>query len=101
MSAPLEMPPVPPPTSVVVKVSSAWWSKINWTSVIGVVCTLLAIATSNKFAISSEMQLTIVAAIQAVQALVTVILKTYFTTTVTPGSLTPAIVLKSKMEGLR
>jgi hypothetical protein len=80
-------PPVPPPTTAVVNVTSGWWSKINWTQAVGFICTMLAIVVGHGFEVSADGQLAIVAAIQAVQAVVTVILKTYFTTTVTTSSL--------------
>ena len=92
-----ELPPIPPPSTVVVDVSSGWWSKINWTQVIGFLCTVLALVLGHGFEVSANVQLVIVAAIQAVQAAATVILKTYFTTTVTPSSLTPMMVMKTMM----
>ncbi len=100
-----DLPPAPPvvpvwpPPSVIVDVNSAWWSKINWTQVVGFGCTVLAIVTGSRLSVPPDVQLAIVAAIQGIQALITIILKTYYTPTVTPNSLTPAIVLKSK--GLR
>ncbi len=66
-----DLPPVPSPT---VAGASKWWDKINWTQGIGFICSILAILTGNKFSVSPEIQLAIVAAIQGVQALLTVIL---------------------------
>lgn len=95
-----DLPPVPPvpPASVVVDVSSAWWSKINWTQVVGFGAGLLAVITSNKLQIDPQMQGAIALFFSGVTGLVTVIIRNYYTKTVTPGSLTPEIVLESAMK---
>ena len=69
-----------------VLVQSGWLSKINWTQVIALVASVLVVVTGGKFNITPEMQLAIVALIQAVQTVLTVVFRTYFTTTVTPSS---------------
>lgn len=74
---------VPPPTIVPVPVVSAWWSKINWTQVMSVGVML---ATMAGVIVPSDVQRDVLAAIIAVQAAVTIVLKTFFTTSVTPAS---------------
>ena len=69
-----------------VDVQSAWISKINWTQAIGIVATILAVVSSNKYEIPAETQISIVAGIQGVQAVVTWVIKTWFTKTITPAS---------------
>jgi hypothetical protein len=68
---------------VTVGVQSAWFSKINWTQAVAV---LAMIATVFGFNLDSATQVAIVSAIVSVQAVVTWVIKTFFTTTVTPSS---------------
>ncbi len=83
---------------VVVDTSSPWWSKINWTQVVGFACSLLAIIVGHEFSVSAEVQLAIVAVLQAGTALLTVILKTYYTKTISPQSITPEIEQNTKKK---
>ena len=69
-----------------VDVQSAWASKINWTQAIGIVASILTVVTGSKYSISAETQLSMVAGIQSVQAVVTWVIKTWFTKTITPAS---------------
>lgn len=69
--------------TVVVEVKSAWGSKIIWTQIIGV---LAMAATLFGFDIPPDMQGEIVGGIGALQGIVTLILKKWFTSTVTPSS---------------
>lgn len=71
--------------NTVVAVKSAFLSKINWTQVIGV-----AVALGAMFGIDidAKTQAEILAGIVAVQGVITVILRTWFTTSVTPSSVT-------------
>jgi len=71
---------------VIAPLKSMWWSKVNWTQVVGAAASILVIATGGKVNLSLEMQLGIVAVIQGIQSLATIIIKTYFTPTVTPMS---------------
>lgn len=66
-----------------VEVKSAWTSKINWTQVVAVLAMILTVF---GFSLPPELQAQIVAGIVAVQALVTWVLKTFFTTSVTTAS---------------
>ena len=70
-------------SSTVVKVRSAWLSKINWTQGIALVASLLAVTGID---LDAATQAQIVIGIQAAQAVVTWALKTFWTDTVTPSS---------------
>ncbi len=74
--------------AAIVPVESGWFSKINWTQVVQAAATVLVIATGGKLNITPEQQLQIVGAIVVVGNLATIIMKTYFTSTVTPQSVT-------------
>lgn len=66
-----------------VAIKSAWWSKVNWTQVIAMGASLGVVFGLN---ISPEDQAKIVATIQAVSGFATIILRTWFTTSVTPAA---------------
>lgn len=67
---------------VEVAVKSAWWSKINWVQAV----TLLAtVATVFGFDFPPELQAKVVATITGVSAFLTIVIRTWFTTTVTPA----------------
>lgn len=66
-----------------VAVRSAWWSKVNWTQAVAMLATLGVIFDLN---VSPEDQAKIVATIQGVSGLATIILRTWFTTTVTQAA---------------
>lgn len=68
---------------VEVAVKSAWWSKINWVQAVTMLAT---IATVFGFDFPPELQAKIVATITGISGVATVILRTWFTTTVTPAS---------------
>jgi hypothetical protein len=70
----------------VVDIKSAWLSKINWTQAIGIGASALVFVTGGKINIPADVQLQIVAAIQAAQAVATWVIKTWFTSTVTAAS---------------
>ena len=72
--------------AVVVDVQSAWWSKINWAQAVGVIASILVIVSGGKIDLSPELQASAVLAIQAAISLLTVVFKTFFTTTITPSS---------------
>ena len=69
-----------------VDVQSAWVSKINWTQAVGILASVVAVVSGNKYQIPVETQLAIVAAIQALQSVATFVIKTWFTKTITPAS---------------
>jgi hypothetical protein len=66
-----------------VEVQSEFWSKINWTQIVGWVCSGLSVWTAGKFDVSPQMQVYIVMAIQGIAGLVTVWLRRN-STTITP-----------------
>lgn len=68
---------------VEVAVKSAWWSKINWVQAVAMLAT---VATVFGFDFPPELQAKIVATITGVSGVATVILRTWFTTSVTPAS---------------
>lgn len=68
-----------------VDVRSAWFSKVNWTQAVGIGASVLIVATGGKVKIPLDQQLEIVAAIQALQGLVTWALKTFSHPTITPS----------------
>lgn len=70
-------------STVVVEEKSAWLSKINWTQILTVVFTLLAAFGVN---IPEEMKVNIIAAVTAIGGIVTVVMRTWFTTKVTSAS---------------
>jgi hypothetical protein len=69
-----------------VDVKTAWASKINWTQAVGIAATILAVVSGNKYQVPVETQLSLVAGIQGIQAVVTFVMKTWFTKTITPAS---------------
>lgn len=66
---------------VTVDVKSAWLSKINWTQAVAF---LAMLGTIFGFNLDPATQVAIVAGIQGVQSLITIILKTFVKPTVTP-----------------
>lgn len=68
-----------------VTVESDWWSKINWTQVVAVVCSLISVWTAGKLNVSPETQIQIVIAIQGIFGLLTIYLRRY-TKTITPAA---------------
>lgn len=66
-----------------VAIMSAWASKINWTQAFSVIATMAAFFGFN---IPKELLPAILVAINAVTAVITIILRTWFTTKVTTAS---------------
>jgi hypothetical protein len=88
-SAPIAVPAstdVTQPTAVVNVAENGWFSKINWAQAIQVLAAVTVMATGGKINISPEQQLALVTGILVVGNIVTVIIKTYFTPTVTKQS---------------
>jgi hypothetical protein len=79
----------------VVNVESAWASKVNWTAAIGGLAAFVAAVAGAKYNMTPEQIGGIVGGIAMFQSMVVVVLKTFFTTTVTPSSVasTPQNVL--------
>lgn len=73
------------PATAVVSVKSSWTSKINWTQILSFAASVLVVFGID---LSPETQVMIVAAIQAVQAGITWVLRTFFTKAVTTASVT-------------
>ncbi len=70
----------------VVEVQSPWFSKINWTQIVQGVAAIVVIASGGKINLTPEQQLQIVGGIVVIGNLLTIVLKTYFTHTITPQS---------------
>ena len=70
-------------TTVAAGVKSAWASKVNWNSI---VMLLIGVASFFGYKISETDQATIMAAIMSVGSVVTIILRTFFTKSLTKGS---------------
>lgn len=68
-----------------VEVKSAWLSKINWTAIIAAIVSL---ATANVLAFEPATQVKIMAVVTVFQSIATIVLKTWFTPTVTAASIT-------------
>jgi hypothetical protein len=66
-----------------VEVKSAWLSKINWAQILTVGFTLLAAFGVN---LPEDMKVNLIAAVTAIGGLATIVMKTWFTTTITPSS---------------
>ena len=66
-----------------VEIKSAWYSKINWTQALALGASVLVVFGIN---LPPEVQVQIVAGIQAAQAVLTWVIKTWFTDTVTPAA---------------
>lgn len=77
------------PQVAVVKVKSAWTSKINWTQVVAALSMIVAFATGNKIDLTAAEQSAIIVAIGVIGNITTFVIKTWFTPTVTPSSLIP------------
>lgn len=71
---------------VTVPVESAWWSKINWTAAIGGTSAVLVWFFGSQAGIPQEVQTGIVSAIGGVMGAIVWVQRTWFTTKVTPGS---------------
>lgn len=67
---------------VEVAIKSAWWSKINWTQAVAMLATVGVLFGLD---IPADQQAKVVATIQAVSGLATVVLRTWFTSSVTPA----------------
>jgi len=64
-----------------VPLKSPWLSKINWVSVIGAVAAVLLVFGVN---IDPDMQAKAAGGLIALQSIITIVVKTWFTDTVTP-----------------
>lgn len=71
--------------TVTVPVKSAWASKVNWTQVAAAAatCATAVIAAAN---LPAEQAASLTAAVAGIGQIATIIIKTFFTTTVTPAS---------------
>lgn len=70
-----------------VEVRSAWLSKVNWTQVVAIGASALAVKGIDM---DASTQVAVVMTIQGVQGVATWIFKTFFTSTVSPSSVPPA-----------
>lgn len=75
------------PVTVTVPVASALSSKINWTSAVQIVATLLTLFSGGKIGLTTDQQVAIVGVISTIAPLATMAFRTFGTTTITPQSL--------------
>ena len=88
-AAPVHVPEVTDvsqPTAVVNVTENGWFSKINWTNAVQIVAGVLVVVTGGKINLSAQDQLYLVGAILVAGNIATVVIKTYFTPTVTKQS---------------
>lgn len=69
--------------TVKVELKSAWWSKINWTQVVQIAASL---ATFAGLVVPPDLIPQALVVINGVAGLATIVMKTYFTNSVTPES---------------
>ena len=75
------------PTATV-PVVSPWWSKINWTQVVTVaLSSAITLISGRAFGLDDATTVKVLGALNLINGVVTVILKTWFTSTITPQSL--------------
>lgn len=88
ISQPVKEPsPMSTPEKVTVPVKPAWHSKINWISLAGPFASLVSgLIAAWGFDLSPEQILAIIAGIQSGQSVVTILLRTFWTRSVTPAS---------------
>lgn len=72
-------------TTATVDVRSSWFSKVNWTQAVGIGASLVVLATGGKVNIPLTQQGEIIAAIQALQGVVTWALRTFAKPSITPS----------------
>ena len=85
-----------------VEVVSAWSSKINWVAAIGALASAITLLSGNKLSIDPDTQKTIVGVIILIQSALVGILRTKYTTSVTPSSVnsTPPDTLPIMVKAL-
>lgn len=69
--------------TVEVPVKDPWWSKINWTVIVGAAASGAVVLSGGKLDISPEMQVQLVAGIQALVSVIVVICRTWLNNTAT------------------
>jgi hypothetical protein len=86
--------PVPTLTTARVDIKSAWASKINWTQAVSAFAMMLTFISGGHFDITGDQQAAIVVTIGVACNVATWVMKTWFTPTVSPASLTTAAPVK-------
>jgi hypothetical protein len=75
-------------TRALVAVNSPWYSKINWVQLASIVLNgLITLVGGQVLGLDPELQVKLLGVLQLIQGVSTIIIKTYFTPTVTPQSL--------------
>jgi hypothetical protein len=75
-------------TQATVLVTSAWYSRVNWTQAVAAAASVLTIVTGGKIGLTFEQQSAIVLVIQLLCNLATYIMHTFYTPGVKAASLT-------------
>ena len=77
-----------PPLTARVEVKSSWASKINWVQIgSALLATAMALVSGHAVGFDDATTVKVMGALTLIQSIATVIIKTYFTATVTPQSL--------------
>ena len=80
--------PMPVVPTVTVPVVSPWWSKINWTQVVGgLLAMAITLVSGRSLGFDDATTVKVLGGLNLIQGVVTVIFKVWFTSTVTPQSL--------------
>ena len=75
-------------STAIVEVKSAWWSKINWVQVAGVILSsAITLVSGRSLGFDDATTVKVLGGLNLIQGIVTVIFKVWFTSTVTPQSL--------------
>jgi hypothetical protein len=82
------MSPQPAVPTVTVPVVSAWASKINWTQAVAAFAMILTLVSGGKVGMDADQQTAAVVTIGVACNVATWIMKTFFTASVHPASLT-------------
>jgi hypothetical protein len=88
------MADIVPAATVIVQ--SSWWSKINWTAAVTGSAMLLVWLSGGQLNLTPDQISSVVTTIGVVGSIVTWLLRTFFTNTVTPASVTPTTTMLAK-----
>jgi hypothetical protein len=80
------------PDTARVEIASAWTSKINWTQAVSFAAMGLTFFSGGKVGMSADQQAGVVVTIGVITNVATWVMRTWFTKTVTPASMTDQTV---------
>ncbi len=76
-----------PTPAVVVPITPAWTSKINWTQAVAILSSIVTLVFGSNAGLSPDRQAAIVTVITIIQGVATWIMRTWFTSSVHASSL--------------